>query len=81
MDLFFEGIHQTLNSIDLLLIKVGFAALLAHPGRHRVEGQVAALSVDVEGCSPLFHDTLAVNAPHDDFLVVKSADHSSGSGR
>ena len=78
--LFVYGLDDVLNGLDLLLLEQGFAALFADPGRDVVDGDVAAITVDVDRSFAPLHGSLAVDAFHGFFLTRYPSVHSSGAG-
>jgi hypothetical protein len=53
--------EQALDRLHGGLVEVGFAALTAHPGGNRFQGQMVALAVDMKGRLGLPHFPLAGN--------------------
>jgi hypothetical protein len=76
-----HGFDDILNSLDLLLFEQRLPTLLANPGGNIIDGDVAAVAVDMDWSFAPFHGALAVNTVHGFFLIRKSALHSAGSDR
>lgn len=75
-----QRLEAPLDLVDRRRLEHRLAALDADPRRHVVPGDVVALAVDAEGRCALLQITLAMNALHLGFLVLKSADHRVGFG-
>ena len=78
---FLDSLYEVLNRLDFVFFEVRFTALRAYPRRHLVEKDVAPLSVYMKRGDSTLHLTLAVQAFHFSFLVLKSRDHSTSFGR
>jgi hypothetical protein len=57
----FQLTEQALDRLHGGLVEVGFAALTAHPGGNRFQGQMVVLAVDMKGRLGLPHFPLAGN--------------------
>jgi hypothetical protein len=69
-----------LDGLDLRFIEEGFTALRTHPGGYRLEMQMIACSVDMNGGLPADHLAVTVNAPHGLILMRQFSRHSVGLG-
>jgi hypothetical protein len=67
--LFVYGFDDVLDGLDLLLLEQRLAALLADPGRDVVDGDMAAVAVNVDRSFAPLHGSLAVNAFHSVLLT------------
>jgi hypothetical protein len=76
----FDGTNQFLDRIDLLFLKVGFAALSTHPCRNLVDRNVTAPAICMKGGMTFSHFALAMDALHCLILTLKSSAHSPESG-
>ena len=71
---------EFLDGIDLLLFKVGLAALPANPCRNGIECDMPTPTVSMKRSMASFHFPLAMDAFHFATLNLKSSDHSPASG-
>lgn len=78
---FVDGPDRILDPINFLWFEVSLAALLANPSRNSIGLKVVVPSIDLNRCLIATHSSSTVNAGHVDYLVLKSASHSSGLGR
>ena len=59
-----ESLNDALNCVDFALLEVRLTTLVTDPSRDRVEHQVIAVAVDVEGCLRALHLPMTVNTVH-----------------
>jgi hypothetical protein len=69
-----------LDGIDFLLLKIGFAALSAYPGRDLVDRDMTSSAIRMEWCMAPLHFALTMDAFHFLILTLKFSDHSPESG-
>ena len=56
--------NRVLNRIDLRLVEIDFATLLADKGRDFVKNKVITFAVNVERCDTAFHFSFAIHTFH-----------------
>src|SRR5436305_14257968 len=76
-----HGYESPLNRLDLARFEEWFAALRADPCGDRLPNDVVALTVNAERCGRTHHAALTVKTLHGHSILLKSQEHSSGSGR
>ena len=59
-----DPLDDALNCVDLALLEVRLTTLVTDPSRDRVEYQVIAVAVDVEGCLRALHLPMTVDTVH-----------------